>query len=261
MRRFLDYLSYAINLISIPLAIYLYFLAVQERVPTYYVSPERTRIIDTTVPAPSELQVLFKGKDLRTDVSALIVYVWNDGKPPIEAGDVLEPLAIELDSACEILDARLLKVSRPVTKFAKGDLSPTSKNVLPISFEILEQRDGAAIQIIYTGNPDATARMIGVVVGASQVRAITTKQPRQKTTESSVRKRVVGYTLLALVVATILFIVFRLIGRRRNREPWDSRDHLYVASIVLYIGMGAYFTYDMYHSLEPVVPKTIWTQQ
>lgn len=260
MRRFLDYLSYAINLISIPLAIYLYFLAVQERVPTYYVSPERTRIIDTTVPAPNELQVLFKGKDLRTDVSALIVYVWNDGKLPIKAEDVLEPLAIELDSACEILDARLLKVSRPVTKFAKGDLSLTSKNVLPISFEILEQSDGAAIQIIYTGNPDAAAKMIGVVVGASQVRAITSQRPRQKMTESSVRKRV-GYTLISLLVATILFIAFLLIGRRRRRQPWDSRDQLYVFVIVIYIGMGAYLTYDMYHRLEPIVPKTIWTQK
>jgi hypothetical protein len=39
-----------------------------------------------------------------------------------------EPLKIELDPACEIIDARILKVSRAVTKFAKGDVSDTAKN-------------------------------------------------------------------------------------------------------------------------------------
>jgi hypothetical protein len=257
--RIINYLCYTCTLISIPLTIYLYFQTLQERAPAYYVSPERTRIIDTTVPAPTELQVLYKGKDLRANVSALIVYFWNDGKAPIKAEDVLEPLRIEIDQACEILDVRLLKVSRPLTRFAKGDVSETRKNSLPISFSILEHGDGAAIQIIYTGNPDAGVKMLGVVVGAGQVRAIASAR-RQKVSNTAVHK-IAYYALIFVIAATIALAAYRLAKRRGRNQGWEMRDLIYVAVIALYLGMGAGLSYDMYHRFEPVVPRTIWTEQ
>jgi hypothetical protein len=258
--RVINNLCYVCTLISVPLAIYLYFRTLQERAPAYYVSPERTRIIDTTVPAPTELQVLYKGKDLRANVSALIVYVWNDGKLPIKAEDVLEPLKLELDPACQILDARLLKVSRSVTKFAKGEVSQTTPNSLPISFGILEYGDGAAIQIIYAGNPDAEAKMLGVVIGASQPRAVASTRP--STLRQLHRFRAVAmYVAFFIVAFMIVFPAYRLLRRRQQRQPWGVLDRAYFFSVVLYLGMGAYLIYDFHHRSEPAVPRTIWAEQ
>jgi hypothetical protein len=84
--RFVDYSLRFIAPISLCLAIYYHYQAVQERVPRYYVSPTRARIVDTSIPAPPQLQVLYKGKDLNANVSAVVVYFWNDGKLSIKGG-------------------------------------------------------------------------------------------------------------------------------------------------------------------------------
>ncbi len=176
MKRLLDYLGVFFGIttvVGLVLAYYWHAQSVQERVPMYYVSPERTTIVDTSVPTPSQLQVLYKGKNINMNVSAVIVYLWNDGKLPIRGGDVLDAIKVQLSPATEIIDARLLKVSRPVTKFTKGEVSDTEKNSLPLSFGILEQGDGAALQIIYAGTVDAKVSVIGTIVGAREPRVLT----------------------------------------------------------------------------------------
>src|ERR1700694_2777399 len=82
--RFVDYSLRFIAPISLGLAIYFHYQSVQERVPTYYVSPPRARIVDTSIPAPPQLQVLYKGKALNANVSAAVVYFWNAGKLAIK---------------------------------------------------------------------------------------------------------------------------------------------------------------------------------
>lgn len=89
---------------------------------------------------------------------------------PIKAEDVLDPVKVEIDPGCEIIDARILKISRAVTGFAKGQVSDTAKNELPLSFRILEHNDGAQLQIIYTGKPDAHVSLAGTIVGAGEPR-------------------------------------------------------------------------------------------
>jgi hypothetical protein len=98
--RLMDYLSIVFGVTTVVgfvLAYYWHAQSVQERAPTYHVSPTRARILDTSIPAPPQLQVLYKGKDLNANVSAAIVYFWNDGKLPIKSEDVLDPLRIELE--------------------------------------------------------------------------------------------------------------------------------------------------------------------
>ena len=176
--RYLNYFNVVcgiVTLASFAFGIYWYVQSKQERAPAYYVSPTRARIVDTSVPAPPQLQVLYKGKDLNANLSAVIVYFWNNGKLPIKAEDVLEPMKIELDPLCGIIDARILKVSRAVTGFGKGEISDTMKNELPLSFRILEHNDGAAIQIIFSGKPDTSVSLKGVVMGAKAPRLIRTE--------------------------------------------------------------------------------------
>ena len=202
--RFVDYGLRFLAPISLTLAIYYHYQSVQERGPTYVVSSARTRIVDVSVPAPPQLQVLYKGKDLRTDVSAAGVYFWNDGKLPIKTEDVLDPLKVEIEPGSEIIDARVLKVSRAVTNFTKGQISETAKNELPISFRILERNDGAQLQIIYTGKPDAQIRLTGTIVGAGPPRVTAVDPESEKPRHRRPSLLVISLGAIALIVTLML---------------------------------------------------------
>jgi hypothetical protein len=217
--RFVDYSLRFIAPISLGLALYFHYQSVQERVPTFYVGPTRARIVDTSIPAPPQMQVLYKGKDLNANVSAAVVYFWNDGRLPIKAEDVLEPLTIELDPTCEIIDARILKVSRAVTKFAKGEISDTARNSLPVSFGILERNDGAVLQIIYSGDPDTTLSLRGIIVGAGSPVRLAPGAPER---EELARTRTIllrAFTIMSVLASGIFAWYFdaRHIGEAVHR--------------------------------------------
>lgn len=259
---FFDYLTILfgiVTVVSLGLAYYWHAQSVQERAPTYFVSPERTRIVDTSVPAPPQLQVLFNGKDLNANVNALTVYLWNDGKQPIKAEDVLEPLLIRLDPGCEILSARMVTVSRPVTKFSAGQVSQSTKNELPLSFKILEQGDGASIQLIYAGKADATVTIAGTVVG---VRKFSELLGRKRVTvhEQPTERRFLYFTWAITCAGTVIFIA-RAWQRRRKRETqrFEATDLIYVAGAAMYIVMALIFTHEYRQTFQPGVPPTIWS--
>jgi hypothetical protein len=86
-----------IGLTGIGLALYFHGQSVQERLPTFYVSPQRAIIVDARVPTSSDLQVLYRGEAVNSGVAAVTVYIWNDGKLPIFKSDVLEPITVDLD--------------------------------------------------------------------------------------------------------------------------------------------------------------------
>ena len=169
-----------VTLASFAFALYWYFQSKQEREPSFCVNPARVRIVDTSVQVPPQLKVLYKGRDLNANVSAATLYLWNAGKSPIRTEDILEPIKLELEPGCEIVDARVLTMSRPVTNFTRGEIAESAKNVLPISFRILEHGDGAALQIIYTGNPEAHVSVRGTIVGAGQPREIPLHPPASR---------------------------------------------------------------------------------
>jgi len=258
--RFVNYLAYTCSILAVPLAIYLYFRGIQEREPKYYVSPERTRIIDTSVPAPAQLQVLYKGRDLNASVGAVVIYFWNDGKLPIKAEDVLEPLIIDLDADCEILDARVLKVSRSVTKLTKGEVGDRGKNRLPLSFSILEHNDGAAIQIIYSGKPDTTVSLSGTIVGAGQ--------PRLLAPAGASRLYLRAQQILGIVLGGFasfaLGTLLSLVTSRLRSEPQFRPRFRTVAAIflitALMVGSGV-LMFRASARLSPAVPQTIWLKQ
>ena len=211
---------------SLVLAYYWHGQSVEKRIPMYH-RQLGTTLVSKSVPAPSELRVLYKGKELDSEVSAVVVYIWNAGKLPIKAEDVLEPLTIELEPKCEILESRILKVSRPVTKFSTGDVKANAQNRLPLSFSILEQNDGAAIQVVYTGGFFTNAIVKGTVLGAGE--------PRRGEIEMSF-----FYTrILPVIFQVSLFVWGILTGwvvatRTRRIRVWSATLAFIVAFMLMF---------------------------
>jgi hypothetical protein len=190
-------------------------------------------------------------------VSAAVVYFWNDGKLPIKTEDVLEPLKIELDPNCEIIDARILRVTRAVTRFARGEVSDKARNSLPLSFGILEHEDGGAVQIIYTGKPDTRVSATGTIVGAGSPH-----QTLDRPNGDPLRSK--GVTAITSRIALLTALGFGIYFFRQRQKIvlrfGKMRYRLAMTSILLTaIAYGFVVVVD-YRASQPVVPANLWVK-
>ena len=255
------------SVLSLALAFYWHGESVQARVPTYYVSPERTTIVDASVQTPSQVQVLYKGKPVTQNVTGVLVYLWNDGKLPIRAEDVLEPIRVQLSPGCEILDVRVVKFSREVTKLGIGQVTETAKNSLPATFSILEQSDGVALQIIYAGTAGAVVSVVGTVVGARQPRILAARDDFEVSSrKDQVRlNQRLGRDALFVSIGFLAFISAVWIVQKKRFD--GSRVALPQLFFPLMVALGLFLTVLASLLLNlaneansPGVPASIWTQ-
>lgn len=266
MKKYLPYVGPLIGLAGVSLALYFHAQSIQERVPTFYVGPQRAVIVDARGPAPSDLEVLYRKRPVGSTVIAVTIYVWNDGKLPIRAADILgDPIGVALPAGAEILEGRVLKASRGVCRFVLGQVNEQARNSIPITFDILEHGDGAAIQLIYTGTPEAEVIVTGTIVGAGSPRLLRQRDTGFTTTLSPRKRRRVGkglgWTALAMGLAVLVYAITRIVKLRAAPPyaPW--RIALVIAMVlsgVLYAAMGGFLIYTAHISAYPGVPLTIW---
>jgi hypothetical protein len=156
-------------LVSIALGYYFYRSSLESRQLKYAIDPVRTAIVNSS--QSSDLSVLYRGNIVRGgNLSSIRVYMWNEGKKPIIAAsqDILRPIQLRFSEDIEILDARVLSVSRPEANL-KVAINDAAKNLLDVWFSILENNDGASIQLIFVGSPTANLVVDGSIVGQSEV--------------------------------------------------------------------------------------------
>ncbi len=227
LKRILPYVGPLIGLIGVSLALYFHAQSVQDRKPLYYLG-QRATIVDSAVATPSQLEVLYRGHPVgNTNVVEVVLYFWNGGKLPIRTEDVLEPVTIQLASG-EILESRVLHMSRSVTKFEIHPVSESSKNVLTMSFGILERNDGAAIQLIYAGKSDTAITVNGTIVGAGTPRffseGLRLHRPEEALQKRERFPRVMRLILYLATVAVFIFIaVLFLWVRKYDQKLWYGK--------------------------------------
>jgi hypothetical protein len=180
MPNFLNVLSLLIGLAGLSASIYFYRRATRIRDPIFIVDSSRIQILSSKQVSEVPIKVLKKGDaEVRSDLTGVRFYFWNQGTSPIKRHDILEPIQIRLDdSSAEIIDAKLLKMSRDVTKLKLDTVEDDPIRTLGLTFEILESGDGTTGQIIYEGNPNAVFKISGIIEG---VKSITTEANPMKT--------------------------------------------------------------------------------
>jgi hypothetical protein len=132
-------ISLAVGVLGIGLAIWMYIASIERPEPTFLVDPNRTRIIDTreATGKDSDFEVLFRGQKIpATNVTAVHVYLWNAGRAPIRAADVRWPFQVRVQTVGQVLEARLIRVSRTVVHFTV-DSSDIDQPLVNLMFDVL----------------------------------------------------------------------------------------------------------------------------
>lgn len=184
-------------LASIPLALLLYYAGVHRPNLSYYLHQERTKI--AVVGGDPLLQVSYAGEPIRADITAVQLAVWNAGSAPIRASDLLQVPTVTLDAPAKLLSAKILESTRAVNGFRLDD-ARKNDGLLSFSWTILEEGDGAKIQILFSGPSEAQVRVSGAVVGQpSGVREFKVKE-KAPVPEKGWRTRKASTWILSILV-------------------------------------------------------------
>lgn len=171
----------------------------------YYVDPARATVV--RVNQSSRLHVEIDGKVVKKDITAAQIVVWNDGKEPIRKEKLLSPFFIKTGPLNPIIEANVQKETREVVGL-RLDKSRVSEGLLGVNWTILEQNDGAIIQLIYYGDDQTYITASATVEGQGDIREL-------KSHEKLVL--MVGLILVLLVVIAS-FIKEHLLRGRNNKR-------------------------------------------
>jgi len=205
------------SLIGLVLTIYFYNASIRSRDFTYYFHPLRTNVV--TLDNGSRLQVRYDGQDIKGSVTAMQFAVWNAGDEPIKEEDILERVTIKAESSVRILDAKIRQESRTVSGFHIDD-SKKSDRELFFDWKILEKNDGAAIQILFEGDPNARFNISGIIAGqrifSERKSGNGFKSPEE---ELKIQKKIrLILTVFIVITSATIFSMTYYFYRKRSRK-------------------------------------------
>jgi hypothetical protein len=222
LRRFsnpwVGVLGTVFTIVGVGLAIYFYFGGARTRRLTYSVNPVKTIVVKAG--EASTLRVLHGDQEIKGDITAAQVAIWNDGTESIRPENVLSPVRILLHPPVPILEAKIRKVSREVIGAAL-DTSRLSDGVVPVTWKILEHNDGAVIPLIFAGPTETDIAVEGTVEGQPTVSRL---GPPAEETAGARWFRLVVAPVFWFVVAGVLFWLQRL--ERRRGDQLDLIDRI-----------------------------------
>ena len=216
----------AITILSLGFAVFVYLTTRRTRELSYSVNPVKTAVVKTG--QTSTLRVLFVDQEIKSDVTAAQVAVWNQGTETIRPENVLAPIQIVTSPPVRILEATIRKTARNVTGFSV-DNSRLSDGAARLSWRILEHNDGAVVQLIYVGSGQTRISVEGTVEGQPAILNVQFSgevlSPAEQVAAQTKERRAL---LLVLLLVTALALGVSLVSwrefRRRLRDNLDTSD-------------------------------------
>ena len=235
------------------LAVYFYRQSIKEPNLTYYISPTRTPIVQKG--SLDNFSVTFLGTQITGDLSSAQVQIWNQGKAPIRREDILKPISIRTSNGERIYQINV-KPSREVTGF--NLLTPTDQMSLRMDWKILEQNDGAQLQIIYGGGVNAPLIVDGVIVGQPQGLTEYQYVAGKVQPVRGVKEKIWAsiYILAMFTISLITFmLVFQFVGNMSKKAKTGIGQVLLMLLLMaIMVGYIYYFTHMDELFLTPPKP-------
>lgn len=178
------------------------------------------------IPHEDEITILFKGNEVKK-ITSTIISIWNAGKDPIKKTDIpgKNPLLISFNSNSnlQILRASIKAITRNAIEF---DIRITdNKKEVIFSFDFLDYKDGATVEILHTGDegmkPYFKGTILGMPKGINTMGAFLFDKPNFI---------IMFFNILTLIMATLfaLFIV---------PKPYSNLDLVIVPLLIIFLSV------------------------
>ena len=237
------------TIVSLVLAVYFYHASRRERALVYSVPPTRTVVFDPA--ETSKLQVSFDGKPVQTRVGSLQIVLWNSGREAIRREDVLDVVRISTIPAVPILEARLRRVTRRICGIKVNTVHPATGTV-DVGWDILEENDGAQVQLIYEGPAEVKAVLVGTIVGQRSPENL--DYARIDSSHGPLLMIKIQKVFLVCGLAVVVIFSWRVVFVYESASSILSRIS-YAAFIVLVIVVILYLVVDLWRGLSaPATP-------
>jgi hypothetical protein len=167
----------------------------------------------------SGLAVTFKGEEIPSATVARIV-VWNDGNVVIrrESLEPKDPVTVELAPGLRLLDLTPLHVSDSLGGFRTGvGKGPKGGESFSIDFDYLKPKNGAALQLVYTGTGVKDLLLSGTLID----------QPPPKWT--GIRRRWLSNLFMLIFMGFMFSAIFILL------LPFNTQHHELTKALYLLV--------------------------
>jgi len=165
----IGFISMVIGIVSLTLVIYFSLAGKPKRELSYYCHPVKATVVKTG--QTSSLEVFCDEEKIDSDVTAVQVAIWNNGKESIKRDDILETITLYTEPKTPIIDAVVRKRTREVIDLSI-DRSSFKEGFIPINWHILEHNDGGIIQVIFAGIPDVEILAKGIIEGQKSIKEV-----------------------------------------------------------------------------------------
>jgi len=234
-------ISCAAPVVSLFLSVYFYLQNNKKPDLVYYVNPAQAVVVKTG--EASSLQVLFGGQELKSDVTAAQVAVWNRGNDSVRPERVLEQIVIRTDPPTPILEASVRKKSRDVVNLSL-DQSKLNLGEVGVKWNILEQGDGAIIQLVFAGPPTTLIKATGVIEGQRQIHELS--GPTRKTDPSGEPNIKISHKQFGIII-----IMLGILGplsmspstRKLKGRPGAAFRISSITIAIMYTGLGLFMIF------------------
>lgn len=164
----------------------------------------------------SDVRLFYHGSELSGSVSGLELVIWNDGNHSIQGSDILEPVVLRMSDGSRILDSRIIRVTRRLIG-TKLKSTPDGGGIV-VDWRILEERDGATIQIVYAGGPEVDVLVAGAIKGQRRIARLEAPEgPIYRTGFNRSRRRVTEVFLIWIALMSV-FALYMMWGWRGDSK-------------------------------------------
>jgi hypothetical protein len=140
------------------------------------------------------------GEDFK-NLSHTYVAFWNNGSATIEKSAIVkdDQIRVVYPAGVAIVDSHIVQTSRDVIQFSCTVTK--EKNTAILSFEFLDEDDGAVIGLLHTGSLDADAQVLGTIKGAKHLKQAFRRDAIGREGRKKYLNLVTGFLWVALALA------------------------------------------------------------
>ncbi len=227
------------SIIGLILAVYFWHESRRYRELVYFVNPAKAVVIKSG--QTSKLNYFYEGKEIKSDVTAIQIAIWNQGSESIKKENIVSNINISTTPSVHILEVITRKKSRDAINLV-FDQSMAKNGTIPLTWNILENGDGILLQIIYAGDTNVIFSLEGLIEGQASIKEIKYSGSILSPAEQfSQQKKSVRWFIYIFLGLLFVYVILIFISKKKTEDKFEKM--FYYIFIITFLGIIAILLY------------------